>query len=96
MKLVYASIYVPNDPGAQQRFYLQFNNTVQKFSSESIILGDDSNCPLSKEDKEVAQPRGPSFWKFNSTLLQEWLEDKYSTVYWQSLLEDQGLPWEMV
>ena len=51
-KLVCANIYAPNDPGAQHRFYLHLNNILQKFSSESIILGGDFNCPLSKEDKE--------------------------------------------
>ena len=51
-KLVCANIYAPNDPGAQHRFYLLLNNILQKFSSESIILGGDFNCPLSKEDKE--------------------------------------------
>ena len=51
-KLVCANIYAPNDPGAQHRFYLHLNNILQKFSSESVILGGDFNCPLSKEDKE--------------------------------------------
>ena len=51
-KLVCANIYAPNDPGAQQRFYLHLNNILQKFSCESIILGGDFNCPLSLEDKE--------------------------------------------
>ena len=51
-KFVCANIYAPNDPGAQHRFYLHLNNILQKFSSESIILGGDFNCPLSKEDKE--------------------------------------------
>ena len=52
MKLVCANIFAPNDPGAQHRFYLHLNNILQKFSSGSIILGGDFNCPLSKEDKE--------------------------------------------
>ena len=51
-KLVCANIYAPNDPRAQHRFYLHLNDILQKFSSESIILGGDYNCPLSKEDKE--------------------------------------------
>ena len=51
-KLVCANIYAPNDPGAQHRFYSHLNDILQKFSSESIILGGDYNCPLSKEDKE--------------------------------------------
>ena len=50
-KRVCATIYAPNDPDAQHRFYLQLNNTLQKFSSDSIILGGDFNYPLSKEDK---------------------------------------------
>ena len=75
-KLVCANIYAPNDPGAQHRFYLHVNNILQKFSSERIILGSDSNCPVSKEDKEggrdfshkyhVAEEIKSLMWEFRS------------------------------
>ena len=45
-KLVCANIYAPNDPGAQHRFYLHLNNILQKFSSESVILGGGLKLPF--------------------------------------------------
>lgn len=42
-----ANIYAPNDPGAQHRFFYNFSNVLQKFSTESIILGGELNCLFS-------------------------------------------------
>ena len=51
-KFVCANIYAPNNGNAQVIFFKQLKSLLQQFPSDSIIVGGDFNCPLSKTDKE--------------------------------------------
>lgn len=51
-KFVCANIYAPNNGNAQVIFFKQLRSLLQQFPSDSIIVGGDFNCPLSKTDKE--------------------------------------------
>ena len=87
-------------------YFFASSSLVNEFTkcniSETTISPDHSMISLSLLSAQSAQKRGPSFWKFNNSLLQdenfiESLEQKlpeFKNKYAE--LNDKGLLWEMV
>ena len=51
-RIVLVNIYAPNDVNQQVSFFKELQEQLQEFSEETIIIGGDFNCTLSKSIKK--------------------------------------------